>query len=53
VVTPNDTLAHYGPSLPSDLLLVADAAARGAEWVGDTSSVLRPSLRGEWYRPYR
>jgi len=53
VVTPNDTLAHYGPSLPLDLRLVAEAAARGAEWVGETSSVLRPSLRGEWYRPYR
>jgi len=53
IVTPNDTLAHYGPSLPLDLRLVAEAAARGAEWIGETSSVLKPSLRGEWYRPYR
>jgi len=53
VVTPNDTLAHYGPSLPLDLRLVADAAARGVEFVKTTSSVLQPSLGDEWYRPYR
>ncbi len=53
VVTPNDTLAHHGPSLPLDLRLVAEAAAKGLEFVEATSSVLRPSLRGEWYRLYR
>lgn len=53
LVTPNDTLAHYGPSLPLDLRLVADAAARGIQWVGETSGVTRPSLRDDWYRPYR
>jgi hypothetical protein len=53
VVTPNDTLAHYGPSLPLDLRLVADAAARGVEFVEATSSIVRPSLRNGWYRPYR
>ncbi|ACB39084.1 ABC transporter substrate-binding protein [Pyrobaculum neutrophilum] len=53
VVTPNDTLAHYGPSLPLDLRLVAEAVARGARWVGGTSSAVRPTLRGGWYAPYR
>jgi hypothetical protein len=53
VVTPNDTLAHYGPSLPLDLRLVTDAAARGVEFVEATSSIVRPSLGDGWYRPYR
>ncbi|MGC9130937.1 MAG: hypothetical protein ACP5H5_05060, partial [Pyrobaculum sp.] len=53
VVTPNDTLAHYGPSLPLDLGLLAAAVARGERWAGGTSSVSRPSLRDAWYGPYR
>ncbi|MEM4510433.1 MAG: ABC transporter substrate-binding protein [Pyrobaculum sp.] len=53
VITPNDTLAHYGPSHPIDLLGVAEAAARGARLVKEASSVLRPSLRDDWYKPYR
>ncbi|AAL63137.1 conserved hypothetical protein [Pyrobaculum aerophilum str. IM2] len=53
VVTPNDTLAHYGPSLPLDVKLIADAAAKGERWVGRTSSVVRPSLRDQWYSPYK
>ncbi|MEZ0318508.1 MAG: ABC transporter substrate-binding protein [Pyrobaculum sp.] len=53
VVTPNDTIAHYGPSLPLDLQKLWHEASRGGRWVGETSSVLRPSLRDSWYSPYR
>lgn len=53
VVTPNDTLAHYGPSLPLDLRVVVDAVSKGERWAGRTSSTARPSLRDEWYAPYR
>lgn len=52
VATPNDTLAHYGPSLPIDLQVVWDAASRGERWAGPTSSVLRPSIRDSWYKPF-
>ncbi|ABO07541.1 TroA family protein [Pyrobaculum calidifontis] len=52
VATPNDTLAHYGPSLPLDIRNVAQAAVKGQTWVGETSSTQRPSLRDPWYRPY-
>ncbi|MFN3804776.1 MAG: ABC transporter substrate-binding protein [Pyrobaculum sp.] len=53
VVTPGDTIAHYGPSLPLDVQKVAEAAARGERWVGGVSRLLTPSLRDSWYRPYR
>lgn len=53
VVTPNDTIAHYGPSLPLDLQRLWLVASRGGRWVGEASSVLRPSLRDGWYGPYR
>ncbi len=53
VVTPNDTIAHYGPSLPLDLQRVAKAAAAGARFVSEVSSVLLPWLRDNWYKPYR
>ncbi|MGC9118533.1 MAG: ABC transporter substrate-binding protein [Thermoproteus sp.] len=52
VAVPNDTLAHYGPSLPLDLALVRDAVASRAPLVADTSSVSRPALGDPWYRPY-
>ncbi|WP_052883212.1 ABC transporter substrate-binding protein [Thermoproteus tenax] len=52
LVTPNDTLAHYGPSLPLDMALVRNAVMRGAGFVDGTSSVVRPSLSDGWYRPY-
>ncbi|ABL88339.1 conserved hypothetical protein [Pyrobaculum islandicum DSM 4184] len=53
VVTPNDTLAHYGPSLPLDLQLLLNAVAKDMRFVDKTSSVSRPSLRDRWYSPYR
>jgi len=53
VVTPNDTLAHYGPSLPLDLQRLVDAVARGERFVSGTSSMVVPSIGDEWYRPYR
>ncbi|MFB6491316.1 MAG: ABC transporter substrate-binding protein [Thermoproteus sp. AZ2] len=52
VVTPNDTLAHYGPSLPLDVARVREAALRGAQFVEGVSSVVRPSLSEGWYSPY-
>ncbi len=52
LLVPNDTLAHYGPSLPLDLALVREAIARRAELVEGVSSVVRPSLADAWYRPY-
>ncbi len=53
VVTPNDTLAHYGPSLPLDMGPVADALGKGGGVVGGTSSVLIPGLGDGFYRAYR
>jgi len=53
LTTPNDTLAHYGPSLPLDLRLIIDAIKRGARFVGNTSSIRLPSVRDDWYSPYR
>ena len=52
VVTPNDTLAHYGPSLPLDLAKVAEAVRRGSGYVAGVSSVVRPSLRDQFYAPF-
>lgn len=52
LLVPNDTLAHYGPSLPLDLALVRDAVIKRAGVVEGTSSVVRPALADEWYRPY-
>lgn len=52
LATPNDTLAHYGPSLPLDLAKVREALARGDKFVGGTSSIVRPSLSSGWYDPY-
>jgi len=52
VATPNDTLAHYGPSLPLDIRKVTEAIAKGQTWTGETSSTQRPSLRDPWYKPY-
>ncbi|ABW01593.1 ABC transporter substrate-binding protein [Caldivirga maquilingensis] len=49
---PNDTLAHFGPSLPLDLRLVSEAVNNGRSFVEGTSSVNRPSLSDEWYKPY-
>lgn len=53
VVTPNDTIAHYGPSLPIDLRKLTEAVAAGARWVDGVSSKIMPSLRDNWYKPYR
>ena len=53
VVTPNDTLAHYGPSLPLDMGPVAEALRSGSGVVGGTSSVMLPSLKDDFYRAYR
>jgi len=50
--TPNDTLAHYGPSLPLDIQLLTNALMRKESFVKNTSSVLRPSLSDPWYRIY-
>ncbi len=52
IAVPNDTLAHYGPSLPLDLALVREAVAARAAQVAGTSSVSRPALGDPWYRPY-
>lgn len=52
LVIPNDTLAHYGPSLPLDVQIIREAVLRGVNVVAATSSVLRPSLGDSWYRPY-
>lgn len=50
--TPNDVLAHFGPSLPLDIQLLINAIRNGEKFVRDTSSVTRPSLGDPWYRPY-
>ncbi|MEL9990829.1 MAG: ABC transporter substrate-binding protein [Thermoproteus sp.] len=52
LVVPNDTLAHYGPSLPLDVQIIREAVVKGVKVVASTSSVSRPSLGDNWYRPY-
>ncbi|MCG2870043.1 MAG: helical backbone metal receptor [Vulcanisaeta sp.] len=52
VYTPNDTLAHYGPSLPLDLQLLVNTVANKEAFVKNTSSVVKPSLSDAWYKPY-
>ena len=52
LLVPNDTLAHYGPSLPLDLALIKDAVSKGVGIVAGTSSAARPALADAWYRPY-
>lgn len=53
VVTPNDTLAHYGPSLPIDINLLVNTIVNGGGFVKDTSSIKRPSISDDWYKPYK
>ena len=50
--TPNDVLAHFGPSLPLDIQLLIDAIKNGEKFVRNTSSIIRPSLSDPWYKPY-
>ena len=50
--TPNDVLAHFGPSLPLDIQLLINAIKNGEKFVRNTSSVIRPSLNDPWYKPY-
>ncbi|MFB6470214.1 MAG: ABC transporter substrate-binding protein [Vulcanisaeta sp. AZ3] len=52
IYTPNDTLAHYGPSLPLDINLLIRTIRNGEKFVNDTSSIIRPSLADPWYKPY-
>ena len=49
---PNDTLAHFGPSLPLDIQLLINTINRGEKFVKNTSSIIRPSLGDPWYKPY-
>jgi len=48
--TPNDTLAHFGPSFPLDIQLLINAIKNGEKTVRGTSSIVRPSLYDPWYR---
>ncbi|WP_054841870.1 ABC transporter substrate-binding protein [Vulcanisaeta distributa] len=50
--TPNDVLAHFGPSLPLDIQLLINAIRNGEKFVKNTSSITRPSLGDPWYKPY-
>ncbi len=49
---PNDTLAHFGPSLPLDIQLIINTIKSGDAFVKGTSSITRPGLNDPWYRPY-
>ncbi len=50
--TPNDVLAHFGPSLPLDIQLLINTIKNGEKFVKNTSSIVRPSLGDPWYKPY-
>ncbi|WP_243675510.1 ABC transporter substrate-binding protein [Vulcanisaeta distributa] len=50
--TPNDVLAHFGPSLPLDIQLLINAIKNGEKFVKNASSITRPSLSDPWYKPY-
>lgn len=50
--TPNDTLAHFGPSFPLDIQLLINTIKNGEKFVKNTSSTTRPSLSDPWYKPY-
>ncbi|MGC8543423.1 MAG: ABC transporter substrate-binding protein [Vulcanisaeta sp.] len=52
IYTPNDTLAHYGPSLPLDIQLLIKALNNKESFVRNTSSVTRPSLGDPWYKVF-
>ncbi|WP_446752153.1 ABC transporter substrate-binding protein [Vulcanisaeta sp. JCM 16161] len=52
VHTPNDVLAHFGPSLPLDIQLLINTIKNGEKFVKGTSSITRPSLNDPWYKPY-
>ncbi|ADN51028.1 ABC transporter substrate-binding protein [Vulcanisaeta distributa] len=50
--TPNDVLAHFGPSLPLDIQLLINTIKNKEKFVKNTSSIVRPSLGDPWYKPY-
>ena len=49
---PNDTLAHFGPSLPLDIQLLINTIKNGENFVKNSSSIARPGLHDPWYRAF-